>query len=71
VKINIRPVLLSGKHGRSNDIAAVTRPMGWRTYQQLLLKTGKYSSWNPLDLSLEHFGNCWNTLFSNTSSMSV
>jgi len=22
-------------------------------YQQFLLKTGKYSSWNPLDLSME------------------
>jgi len=39
------------RKARSNDIAVTTRPK--RTYRELLLKTGKYSSWNPLDLSKE------------------
>jgi len=38
---------------RVNPSLAATRPKGQRTYQQFLLKTGKYSSRNPLDLSME------------------
>jgi len=50
------------RKARSNDIAAATHPKGCRTYQQFLLKTGKYSSWNPLDLFTEPWGSMEPTL---------